>query len=63
MSRMELRLICLGKTSEKHIEEGVENYFKRLKHYIKFSIEYVPHPKLKGDLSWDDIKEAEGELF
>ncbi|NND77967.1 MAG: 23S rRNA (pseudouridine(1915)-N(3))-methyltransferase RlmH [Flavobacteriales bacterium] len=60
---MEIRLICLGKTTEKYITEGLENYEKRMKHYVKFSIVYVPHPKLKGDLSWDNIKDAEGELF
>lgn len=60
---MEIRLICLGKTTEDHITHGVEMYQKRLKHYVKFSILYVPHPKLKGDLKWDDIKNAEGELF
>lgn len=60
---MELRLICLGKTNEKHIDEGVELYQKRLKHYIKFSVLYLPHPKIKGNLTWDDIKNAEAEVF
>ena len=62
-STMELRLICLGKTNEAHINDGVNIYEKRLKHYIKFSVMYLPHPKLKGNLTWDDIKNAEGELF
>ncbi|MEM7163457.1 MAG: 23S rRNA (pseudouridine(1915)-N(3))-methyltransferase RlmH [Bacteroidota bacterium] len=60
---MEIRLICLGKTSEKHVEQGVEMYVKRLKHYVKFSVLYLSHPKLKGNLNWDDIKAAEAEIF
>ena len=60
---MEIRLICLGKTTEEHIAKGVERYEKRLKHYVKFSMLFVPHPKLKGDLGWDDVKNAEGEMF
>jgi len=60
---MELRLICLGETNERHVDEGVEMYTKRLKHYIKFSILYLPHPKLKGKLNWDDVKNAEAKNF
>ena len=26
-------------------------------------MEIVPHPKIKGDLSWDDIKNAEEKMF
>lgn len=60
---MELRLICLGKTTEEHINQGVEKYVQRLKHYSKFSIEYLPHPRLKGNANWDDVKNAEAEIF
>ena len=60
---MEIRVICMGKTIEKYLDEGIENYSRRLKHYVKFSLVIVPHPKLKGDLSWDDIKNAESDLF
>ena len=60
---MEIRLVCLGRTTEDHIEKGVYMYAERLKHYVKFSIHYVPHPKLKGDFNWDEVKNAEGELF
>lgn len=60
---MELRLICLGKTTESYIDEGMSEYLKRLKHYIKFSIEYLKHPNVKGSATWDDIKIAEGVVF
>jgi len=60
---MELRLICLGKTNEKHVDLGVEMYEKRLKHYVKLSVLYLPHPKLNGNLNWDDVKNAEAEIF
>lgn len=60
---MELRLICLGKTNETYIQKGIDEYFKRLKHYVKFSIEYLPHPKVNGTPTWDDLKKAEGEVI
>ena len=60
---MELRLICLGNTNENHVAEGVEHYVKRLKHYINFSTLYLPHPKLRGSLDWEDVKNAEAEIF
>ncbi|HNP49714.1 MAG TPA: 23S rRNA (pseudouridine(1915)-N(3))-methyltransferase RlmH, partial [Bacteroidia bacterium] len=30
---MKCELFFIGKTTEKYLQEGIENYLKRLKHY------------------------------
>ena len=55
---MNFKLICTGKTTEAYVLKGVEEYEKRLKHYLKYQrIELsVKH---KG--SREQHKEEEGE--
>lgn len=56
---MEIRLICVGKTSKPFLVEGEKEYANRLKHYVKFSIEVIPDVKQAKNLSEDQIKEKE----
>ncbi|MFD2597473.1 23S rRNA (pseudouridine(1915)-N(3))-methyltransferase RlmH [Sphingobacterium corticis] len=60
---MKVTLICVGKTDEKYIEEGIAKYVKRLVHYIKFNIIVIPDIKNSKNLSQDQQKEKEGELI
>ncbi len=60
---MKVTLICVGKTDEKYIEEGIAKYVKRLVHYIKFNIVVIPDIKNSKNLSQDQQKEKEGELI
>ncbi len=45
---MRITLILTGKTKEHYLQEGIEEYVKRLKHYIPFSVVVLPDPKLSG---------------
>ncbi len=38
---MNITLICTGKTSEKHVAEGMKLYSGRLDHYCKFSLREI----------------------
>jgi len=60
---MKVTLVCIGKTDFPFVEEGMDIYLQRLKHYCKFSVVYIP--ALKGVSSWtkEQIKEKEGELI
>lgn len=60
---MEIALLVIGKTNSKYLIEGIEEYCKRLKHYIPFSINYIPDIKNTKRLSSEQQKEAEGRLF
>lgn len=57
---MKITLIAVGKTEEKYLIEGIEKYFKRLKHYISFQIVIIPDIKNVKNLSQDQQKEKEG---
>jgi 23S rRNA (pseudouridine1915-N3)-methyltransferase len=58
---MKIKIICIGKTGKKFLEEGEHEYLGRLKHYI--SIERIEIPDLKNqrNLSQQQIKELEGK--
>lgn len=60
---MKITLLCIGKTDDKYINEGIEKYLKRLKHYISFQIVVLPDVKNVKNLSEAQQKEKEGELF
>ncbi len=60
---MKISLICIGKTDEKFIQEGIEKYVKRLKHYIGFQQIVLSDIKNVKNLSEAQQKEKEGELF
>ncbi len=58
---MNIKLIVIGKTVKGFIDEGVNEYFSRLKHYINFSIEVINDVKNAKSLSSTQLKELEGE--
>lgn len=60
---MKITLLCIGKTDDKFIQEGIDKYTKRLKHYIPFNIVVVPDVKNVKNLSETQQKEKEAELF
>ena len=42
---MRITLILTGKTKERYLQEGIEEYVKRLKRYIPFKVEVIPDAK------------------
>lgn len=60
---MKITLLCIGKTDDKFIQEGIDKYIKRLKHYISFNIIVLPDVKNVKSLSEAQQKEKEAELF
>ena len=60
---MEISLIVIGKTNARYLQEGIEEYIKRLKHYIPYSITVLPDIKNTKKLTEEQQKEAEGKLM
>ncbi len=60
---MEIELLTVGKTTIKFVAEGIEEYLKRLKHYIPYRITSLPDIKKNASLGAERQKEAEGELI
>ncbi len=58
---MQIRLLAIGKTDHKAIQELIDEYSKRLGFYIKFDFEIIPDVKNTKSLSEELQKEKEGE--
>jgi len=51
----------IGKTDSKYIKDGIDDYLKRIGHFIDFTIVDIPDIKQKKNLNPDTIKHKEGE--
>ena len=60
---MKFTLLVVGRTVEKHYITAIEDYVSRTKHFIPFDMEVIPELKNTKNLSMDQQKEKEGELF
>jgi 23S rRNA (pseudouridine1915-N3)-methyltransferase len=57
---MKITLLQVGKTKEKYIEEGIDNYSARLKKYIGFELIILPDIKNARNLPVHEQKIKEG---
>jgi 23S rRNA (pseudouridine1915-N3)-methyltransferase len=60
---MNIKLLAVGKTDQNHLQTLIDDYAKRLSHYIKFDLEVIPDIKNVKNLSEQQQKEKEGELI
>lgn len=57
---MEIKIICIGKVKEKYLEDGINEYLKRLKPFVKIGI--IELKEFNTDVSSKNIEE-EGKLI
>ena len=60
---MQIKLLAIGKTDNKQLQQLIDDYQKRLSHYIKFNLEIIPDLKNSKNLSETQQKQKEGELI
>lgn len=60
---MNIRLIVVGKTDVPFVQQGIDEYLGRLKHYVGFELVIIPSLKNAGRMSSSELKEREGELI
>ncbi len=60
---MKFSFVFTGKTKISYIEEGILDYFKRLKHYVKSEIIIVPDIKNTRNMSQEEQVRKEGETL
>ena len=60
---MNIELIVVGKTDMKEVSALVDMYSKRINHYAKFSITYLPDLRNTKNLSEEQQKNAEGAML
>ena len=57
---MKITLLAIGKTDDKNLQGIIEQYIKRLKHYVSFSFELIPDIKKAKNMSEALQKQTEG---
>lgn len=60
---MKITLLVVGKTTDSHIEALIQEYQKRLTHYLPFTLQVIPELKNTKSLTSEQQKQAEGELI
>lgn len=58
---MTIKLLTIGKTDNKQLQVLIDDYTKRLSHYIKFEFEIIPDLKNTKNLNEKQQKQKEGE--
>jgi 23S rRNA (pseudouridine1915-N3)-methyltransferase len=58
---MKVKLICIGKTGKKFLEEGENEYMQRVKHYVQIERIEIPDLKNARKLTFEQIKQMEGK--
>lgn len=60
---MNVKLIVISKTDQPYLQEGIDIYVKRLKHYTNFELEVVPALKDQKGASAEEVKEREAAML
>ena len=60
---MKISFLCVGKIAEQWLQDGIDDYTKRLKHYVPFTIDIIPTPKNAQKADVEKQKELEGEAI
>lgn len=60
---MEILLLTVGKTTQKYIREGIDEYLKRLKRYITYRIVSIPDIRTSRAITPELQKIKEGEAI
>lgn len=60
---MKITLLVVGKTTDSHIDALIQEYQKRLTHYVPFTLQVIPELKNTKALTSEQQKQAEGELI
>lgn len=58
---MKISLFVVGKTNHNYLSPGIDDYTKRINHYIPFNIQYIADAKNTKKLSQAQQKQAEGQ--
>ncbi|MBO7141034.1 MAG: 23S rRNA (pseudouridine(1915)-N(3))-methyltransferase RlmH [Prevotella sp.] len=58
---MKTELILVGKTTDKHFVALIDEYVKRVGHYMPFTLTVIPELKATRSLTEEQQRQAEGE--
>lgn len=60
---MKIKIVCLGKTKQKFVEEGIWEYQKRINKYVKLEWKIIPDVKLTGNKTIQTVKDDEADII
>lgn len=60
---MKIKLLAVGKTDDVPMQQSIQKYESRLRHYVSFDLEVIPDLKHTKHLSESEQKEKEGQLI
>lgn len=60
---MKIKHIVIGKTEEDYLNKGISEYEQRLKKYVSYEFIVIPGLKNAKNMSVEEQKQKEGELF
>lgn len=60
---MKIQLLLIGNTSTPYLKEGIENYVKRIGHYVPFEVRTLPDVKAGKGMTEERQKEKEGAMI
>jgi len=60
---LKLILLVIGKTTDKHVQALIDDYTKRLSHYVPFALEVIPELRNTKALTPEQQKSQEAELI
>ncbi|MGC3978113.1 MAG: 23S rRNA (pseudouridine(1915)-N(3))-methyltransferase RlmH [Paludibacteraceae bacterium] len=60
---MKIKLLMVGKTADIELNKLIENYVKRLSHYINFEVVIIPDIKNAKNMTFEQQKEKEAEFL
>lgn len=60
---MKLELWAIGKSSQHYLDEGINHYFKKIKHYIPFDYVEIPEPRASKSMDKTRSLQAQAELL
>ena len=58
---MKISLLVVGKTVHSYLNQGIDEYTKRISRYCPFSIQYIADAKTTKSLSQEQQKQLEGD--
>lgn len=60
---MKITLLVVGKTTDPHFMAGIDEYARRIRHYLPFDMEVIPELRNTKSLSEEQQKEKEADLL
>lgn len=60
---MKIELAVIGKTSIGYLKQGIDEYIKRLKHYVPFEIKYIDDIKTPKTFQRTNKSELKAQKF